>query len=616
MISRACRCNRIPSGFASLVCVLSAALLPVEAIGQGDRPAAPAAFNTRLGAFTPQTWSALAGWSGEAHAEALGVFRQTCRSLQRRETWRATCAAAQSVGTDAGAAREFFEGQFVPYMVKPIEGGREGLLKEGLMTGYFEPVLEGSAVRKAPFVVPVHGVPPDLLQLDARRWQGIANDGKLRATLAGDQVVPLGARSPQDPAPELSLEVDPAVFDSEPLDRRFRVRRDGNRIVPYWTRQQIEAGAVPSAPVIAWVDDAQALYLMQVQGSGQIRLPGGRTIRLSYADQNGHPFRPRGIQPTAIRTRSLPGAVDAEPVAVATPVSMRTLSLIAAGPPAGPVRKKGSRKAAAPEVANLEGNATTNGEQAAPAEKAADRVSPERSPAPDIAGDPGKGRAAAGAEDPGRRPAADDASFRPVHDVERIVDALLAQPSRQKSTNSRAAVAPLPAPASGSPSGRLPGADARDARATANLSYLVAAREKDPSYVFFQPAAPGGSGPMGALGVPLTATRSIAVDPRSTPLGSPVFIEAERDDADGPLRRLMIAQDTGGAIRGAVRADFFWGTGPKAGAQAVRTRDDLTMWVLLPRSFARPKGSASRTRGVGAAATVECVMPDSDYCLE
>ena len=134
--------------------------------------------------------------------------------------------------------------------------------------------------------------------------------------------------------------------------------------------------------------------------------------------------------------------------------------------------------------------------------------------------------------------------------------------------------------------------------------------------MFFQSAATGGSGPMGALGVPLTATRSIAVDPRSTPLGSPVFIEAERADSAEPLRRLMIAQDTGGAIRGAVRADFFWGTGPKAGAQAVRTRDDLAMWVLLPKNYARPKGTGTRTRGVGAAASAECVMPDSDYCLE
>jgi len=194
-------------------------------------------------------------------------------------------------------------------------------------------------------------------------------------------------------------------------------------------------------------------------------------------------------------------------------------------------------------------------------------------------------------------------------DVDRIVDALLAQPPQSKAD--RAAAGARRASSGGDDGGGGGG----DARTVMDLSYLVSARENDPSYVFFQPASGDGSGPVGALGVPLTATRSIAVDPRSTPLGSPVFIEAERDDSAEPLRRLVIAQDTGGAIRGAVRADFFWGTGPKAGAQAVRTRDDLAMWVLLPRDFA-PKSSGTRTRGIGSAAADECVMPDAEYCLE
>jgi membrane-bound lytic murein transglycosylase A len=570
MISRAHRWRGILSGLGIFLCAGGAAQVP----GRIDGLSAAAPFSTKLGTFTPRPWSALSGWDGEAHSEALEVFRQTCRNLQRRETWRPTCAAAQSTGSDPGEARAFFESQFVPYMVSPNEQG-----KEGLMTGYFEPILDGSVDRKAPFVVPVHGVPPDLLQLDARRWQGVATDGTVRAAITGDQVVPATARGAQDAGIEPGFELDPAVFESEPLDRRYRVRRQGHRIVPYWTRQQIEAGMATGVPVIAWVDDPQALYLMQVQGSGQIRLPGARTIRLSYADQNGHPFRPRGIVPTASRTRSLPGAGagDAGPVAVVTPISMRTLSLIASDQPGARLSprkgesKKADRKAPVSErVAAAQGVADVD-------------------------------RSAGAAPNPGS-PATGAA-----HDVERIVDALLAEPSPGKVGGVR-----LPAPVLDSGSG----AGGRDPRATANLSYLVAAREKDPSYVFFQSAATGGSGPMGALGVPLTATRSIAVDPRSTPLGSPVFIEAERADSAEPLRRLMIAQDTGGAIRGAVRADFFWGTGPKAGAQAVRTRDDLAMWVLLPKNYARPKGTGTRTRGVGAAASAECVMPDSDYCLE
>lgn len=112
----------------------------------------------------------------------------------------------------------------------------------------------------------------------------------------------------------------------------------------------------------------------------------------------------------------------------------------------------------------------------------------------------------------------------------------------------------------------------------------------NPSYVFFREVATkGDEGPQGALGVPLTAERSIAVDPRHVPLGAPVFLATTRPNANEPLRRLMLAQDTGGAIRGVVRADFFWGFGAEAGARAGRMRQSGQMWVLLPPGVA-PKG--------------------------
>ena len=76
--------------------------------------------------------------------------------------------------------------------------------------------------------------------------------------------------------------------------------------------------------------------------------------------------------------------------------------------------------------------------------------------------------------------------------------------------------------------------------------------------------------------------RSVAVDPRFTPLGAPVFLATTWPGSDRPLHRLMMAQDTGGAIKGPVRADFFWGLGDKAGAEAGRMKQPLKMWVLLP----------------------------------
>jgi len=107
----------------------------------------------------------------------------------------------------------------------------------------------------------------------------------------------------------------------------------------------------------------------------------------------------------------------------------------------------------------------------------------------------------------------------------------------------------------------------------------------NPSFVFFRALPDNGGGPLGALGVPLTPGRSIAVDPRAVPLGAPVFLATTHPNSDKPLRRLVLAQDTGGAIKGAVRADFFWGFGAEAGAQAGRMRQRGEMWVLLPNGF-------------------------------
>ncbi|MFN3935968.1 MAG: murein transglycosylase A [Gemmobacter sp.] len=105
----------------------------------------------------------------------------------------------------------------------------------------------------------------------------------------------------------------------------------------------------------------------------------------------------------------------------------------------------------------------------------------------------------------------------------------------------------------------------------------------NPSFVFFRllPDLPPERGPIGAMGRSVTAMRSIAVDPAFVPLGAPVWIE--KDGAE-PLRRLMVAQDTGTAIKGAQRADIFFGSGARAGQKAGRVRDTGRMVLLLPRA--------------------------------
>jgi len=110
----------------------------------------------------------------------------------------------------------------------------------------------------------------------------------------------------------------------------------------------------------------------------------------------------------------------------------------------------------------------------------------------------------------------------------------------------------------------------------------------NPSYVFFRELPGDADSPPGALGVPLTSGRSLAVDPRHTPLGAPVFVATTWPNSDRPLYRLMMAQDTGGAIKGPVRADFFWGMGDTAGAQAGRMKQPLRMWALLPVEEKQP----------------------------
>ena len=133
----------------------------------------------------------------------------------------------------------------------------------------------------------------------------------------------------------------------------------------------------------------------------------------------------------------------------------------------------------------------------------------------------------------------------------------------------------------------------------------------NPSYVFFRELR--GPGPLGSLGVPLTAGRSLAVDARFLPLGAPLWLageaprlpepfpeggtpEEQRPVGSEPLRRLVVAQDTGGAIRGPLRGDLFWGPGERAEVLAGHMKHPGRLWLLLP-SGTRPGLSSSEAAG-------------------
>jgi membrane-bound lytic murein transglycosylase A len=326
---------------------------------------------------------------------------------------------------------------------------------------------------------------------------------------------------------------------------------------PYPARDEIDAAPRLDAPVIAWVDDALALYAMQVQGSGRIQLRDGRVLRVQYAEQNGHPFRPLRL------ARASPQGAS------------RGLGADASG------RERFELAEAPAPHDGIDTGVDAGGEAAR--------------------GDGGVVRIASR----GIKPKAAGPAGSPASTSSRLVDELLSGALRP------AAAARQPAPAA---------ASTRPAAAGSARARLL---RSDPSYVFFR-IAPDQSpqqGPVGALGVPLTAGRSIAVDPRVTPMGYPVYLSSPRaEGAAQPLQRLVIAQDTGGAIRGALRADFFWGFGSDAGRQALQTRQRGQMWLLMPRTEAsglseRDEATRSLARSTGSGLG-ECLVDDAAFCSE
>jgi len=206
-------------------------------------PPKPAAETVR---YEPRAFSDLPGWSSTALAPSLRAFLGGC---SRNTSLAGACEAARLVPLeDEAAARQFFESRFVPYALVSSESGDSGMI-----TGYYEPIIDGSRTPGAIHRYPVFGVPQDLV------------------------VVDLGTVVP------------------EARQLRLRGRLEGRRLVPYYSRAEIDArGEGFAAPVIAWTADPVELFFLQIQGSGQVQLESGERIRVGFADQNGHPYRSLG----------------------------------------------------------------------------------------------------------------------------------------------------------------------------------------------------------------------------------------------------------------------------------------------------------------------------------
>ena len=356
-------------------------------------PLAPNVVPENRGALVASSWNALPGWNRDNPLDAWQGFLKSCTQLRSQIVWQSVCSLALTIPANAGNSTltKFFEENFVPYQVFNPDGSNSGMI-----TGYYEPLLTGSRTQTPRYRYPLYKVPEDLI------------------------VIELG-----DVYPELK-------------NKRLRGRLEGNRIVPYPDRGGIEN---PNQPLrnkeLVWVEDPIESFFLHIQGSGRVQFEDGTSMRVGYADQNGHPFRSLG--------RLL---ID-------------------------------------------------------------------------------KG------------------------------ELTLAQTSMQGIKN----------------------------WARANPYKVTEFLNGNPSYVFFKELPSDLTGPIGTLGVPLTAERSIAVDSRVIPLGSPVYLATTYPSSKKALNRLMLAQDTGGAINGAVRADFFWGFGDAAGKQAGTMKQSGQMWVLLPKDY-------------------------------
>jgi membrane-bound lytic murein transglycosylase A len=188
----------------------------------------------------PISFSAIEGWTADDQAAAFAALIKSCR---QKPSASSACKDALALGdkVDRDAARRFFETHYIAYRVEQAHAG--------MVTAYYEPELNGSRERTDKFQVPVYRRPDDLVQMT------------------------------------------PDVLRAFYNDSHSVLRRNGDELVPYYTRAEIESGALKGRGLeLLYVDDPVELFFMQIQGSGRVRLTDGSWVRLGYAAKNGHSY--------------------------------------------------------------------------------------------------------------------------------------------------------------------------------------------------------------------------------------------------------------------------------------------------------------------------------------
>jgi len=378
---------------------VGAAVLVMAATALWEWQHADAAAGPRLATEkTKVEFAQLEGWDKDDHRPAFAAFRKSCGKVLSREQGAKSaltdvCKLAVMLTTKLSAddARLFFEANFEPHLITRPEKG-------AMLTGYFEPEVKGSLKPTKQFATPIYAKPDDLVLLTR-----VANREALPADLTAARVMAEGP-------------------------------------VPYFTRREIEEGALKGRGLeIVYIADPYEAFVMQIQGSGLVRLPDGKGLRIGFAAKNGHPYTSVG-------------------------------KLLV-------------------ERGELQSQSAS-------------------------------------------------------------LDAVIAWLRADKIRGQE-------------------------------LMW------ENKSYGFFRmlSTSEAQEGPQGALQLPLSPGRSLAVDPRYHELGAPIWVAAPtlNDMQRKPLARLMVAQDTGSAIKGPVRGDIFWGSGEDAGKIAGRTKHICDFYVLMPR---------------------------------
>lgn len=336
-------------------------------------------------------WSKLKGWHTDQHSQIVSPLLLQCpRLVVKQPKWQQICKRAERLLTaDNNSAKQFLEANFQPHKVNGNQGS-----KTGLITGYYEPLLQGSFTKTARYNYPLYKKPQALLKV----------------------------------APDKNL--------LKVKDSKARGHMIANKTLPFYSRAEIDGPTQPlKGSELLWVDNSDDAFFLHIQGSGLVELPNGEIIGVSYADQNGHPYRAIGRDLVAM------GAI-----------SKQNISL-------------------------------------------------------------------------------------------QSIKAWL----------------------------------------TDNPTKASALKNKNPSYIFFIARTDVEQGPRGSLNVPLTAERSVAVDRSIIALGTPIWLSTQLPLSQAPYQRLVLAQDTGGAINGPIRADVFFGRGARAKTLAGNMKQEGSIFVLLPK---------------------------------